>query len=195
MICLKCGHKMYLRFSSQGLTIGTFFWGCGNYPTCKNVVNYIPKHSDFLNQKGMGYIIHNKLKTLEGEAKNDLIVDIKGQIIKILEHYVRCRIGSCYSSIYRYILIDFLENEKALEYFLKSHSIKNGPEPVLRSDNGARIFYDLYYDFMLVKSINIKEYLKNSFPEYFQRFNNRELPNEQYSFIDYNKNEIMVDDN
>jgi ssDNA-binding Zn-finger/Zn-ribbon topoisomerase 1 len=36
--CPKCGSKMYLRKAKQGPHEGDVFIGCGNYPTCKHIL-------------------------------------------------------------------------------------------------------------------------------------------------------------
>ena len=38
-ICQKCGATMKLRTAKRGPHIGSEFWGCSNYPRCKNIVN------------------------------------------------------------------------------------------------------------------------------------------------------------
>lgn len=38
-ICQKCGFTMKLRIAKRGAHIGNEFWGCSNYPRCKNIVN------------------------------------------------------------------------------------------------------------------------------------------------------------
>jgi len=91
-------------------------------------------------------------------------------MLEILNHYVWCRVGACYSSIYRYLLIDYLDDTKVLDYFLKSDKIKYGPSPIIISNNGAIIFYDLFYDLMLVRNDRIKTYLEIEFPEYYIKF-------------------------
>jgi hypothetical protein len=38
-ICSKCGASMILRTSSKGETVGKKFYGCSNYPRCREIVN------------------------------------------------------------------------------------------------------------------------------------------------------------
>lgn len=37
-ICPKCKSKMYLRTAKKGSHEGEVFVGCGNYPTCKYIL-------------------------------------------------------------------------------------------------------------------------------------------------------------
>jgi restriction system protein len=36
-VCQKCSSPMVLRTAKQGAHIGSKFWGCANYPSCKNI--------------------------------------------------------------------------------------------------------------------------------------------------------------
>ena len=56
--------------------------------------------------------------------------------------------------------------------------------------NGEKVYYNLFYDFMLVNSDKIKEYLIRAFPKYYQDFCQNVPPSEQYSFVDYTSNKI-----
>lgn len=38
-VCLKCNSPMILRTATKGERIGKKFWGCSNYPKCRNIVN------------------------------------------------------------------------------------------------------------------------------------------------------------
>ena len=38
-VCDKCGSKMVLRSAKHGYYKGNEFYGCSNYPECKNIVN------------------------------------------------------------------------------------------------------------------------------------------------------------
>jgi len=38
--CPKCGSEMILRTSKSGVTAGTQFWGCSNFPNCRGMVPY-----------------------------------------------------------------------------------------------------------------------------------------------------------
>ena len=39
MICAQCGADMVLRTATRGERKGKKFWGCSNYPKCRNVIN------------------------------------------------------------------------------------------------------------------------------------------------------------
>lgn len=39
-ICQKCGSRMTLRTATKGKNPGSKFWGCSNYPNCKQVEPY-----------------------------------------------------------------------------------------------------------------------------------------------------------
>ena len=38
-ICSKCGAMMVLRTAQKGANAGNQFWGCSNYPKCRNIEN------------------------------------------------------------------------------------------------------------------------------------------------------------
>ena len=39
MICPKCGSEMIKRLARKGRNAGNYFWGCSNYPVCKNIID------------------------------------------------------------------------------------------------------------------------------------------------------------
>ncbi|NLZ69974.1 MAG: hypothetical protein GX907_01375 [Clostridiaceae bacterium] len=39
MICAQCGANMVLRTATRGERKGKKFWGCSNYPKCRNLIN------------------------------------------------------------------------------------------------------------------------------------------------------------
>ena len=41
--CPKCGSSMVIREAKKGKNIGKKFWGCSNFPKCKNTIDIIPK--------------------------------------------------------------------------------------------------------------------------------------------------------
>jgi ssDNA-binding Zn-finger/Zn-ribbon topoisomerase 1 len=41
MVCPKCGGPMVLRTATRGTNAGKQFYGCKNYPKCKEIVNYV----------------------------------------------------------------------------------------------------------------------------------------------------------
>lgn len=45
--CPSCGTKMKLRISKKGKTIGNKFWGCKNFPRCRNTLNIANKRKEF----------------------------------------------------------------------------------------------------------------------------------------------------
>lgn len=181
---------MSLAFMVKGQFEEKSIWICDESPKCDYTQPYEVKFFGLYSRKGMGSAFVELLKQMDEKAKLDLLIDVKAQMFKILKHYVSCRVGGCYTSILRYILIDHLEDPIVLDYFLKSKYIQQKGNIIL-SITGAKIYYDLFYDLMLVKNNHIKEYLIKEFPEYNKMFQNRILPDEQYSFIDYNRNEIV----
>jgi len=38
--CTKCGSEMVMRAARSSPNQGKRFWGCSNYPKCKNIVAY-----------------------------------------------------------------------------------------------------------------------------------------------------------
>ena len=190
MNCSICNSNMSLVFMAKGQYEGKSIWVCDESHKCDYTDPYVVKFSGLYSRKGMGTAFIELLKQSDDKGKSDLLTDIKAQMFEILKHYVSCRVGGCYTSILRYILIDYLEDPIVLDYFLKFKSIQQKGNIIL-SITGAKIYYDLYYDLMLVKNNRIKEYLIKEFPEYYSMFQSRILPGEQYSFIDYNRNEVI----
>ncbi len=127
--------------------------------------------------------------------KKELDNIIKLKMYEILKHYVKCRVGGCYSAIFKYLLIPYLDDINVLSAFLKSKYINEfGRQPIMKSTNGEKIYYDLYYDFLLVDSKSIKEFLAKAFPKYYNDFFENIMPNERYSFIDYKNKKVIYND-
>ncbi|MFA6292340.1 MAG: topoisomerase DNA-binding C4 zinc finger domain-containing protein, partial [Victivallales bacterium] len=40
-VCDKCGAEMVLRTSQKGANAGNRFWGCTNYPNCRNIIGEV----------------------------------------------------------------------------------------------------------------------------------------------------------
>lgn len=189
MKCSDCNTQMELLFNTLSLNEGKYQWKCID-PQCLKTQDYVTVYPELYSTKYMGWAFYNRLKKADSTEKEILLIDIKVNMLRILNHYVNCRVGACYTSILKYILIEYLSESKVLDLFLKGPQIELRSNAIM-SPSGSKIYYDLYYDFMLVKNHNIKEYLKKEFPEYYHKFITRVLPSEQYNFIDYNTNRII----
>lgn len=189
MKCNDCNSLMELYFDVLTLNNGKYQWRCNN-PNCLKTLDYVSMYPNLYSTKYMGWVFYNMFIKSDAAEKENLLIDIKANMPRILGHYVSCKVGACYSSILKYILIDYLSEPEVLDYFLKGPWIQLRDNTII-SHGGSKIYYDLYYDFMLVKSQNIKEYLRNEFPEYYHRFINRVLPSDKYIFIDYRTNQII----
>jgi ribosomal protein L37AE/L43A len=46
-ICSKCGAFMVLRIANKGQNQGKKFWGCSNYPKCRQISTYLDTENDW----------------------------------------------------------------------------------------------------------------------------------------------------
>lgn len=190
-VCLICGQELSVKFVPFGREKPEYVYYCKN-----NEHRYFAVSTDrlfwkndlynFINPKsnGMGYYLHEMLKQVNISDKLKIELFIKYKMYDILAHYVGCRVGGCFAAIFRYILIPYLEDVDVLSTLLKSHVIEDRGN-IIVSENGEKIYYSLYYDFMLVKSTNIKAYLIKTFPRYYESFIAGKIPSETFTFIDY----------
>ena len=84
--CPSCGAKMVLRTARKGRYKGRQFWGCSNYPRCKEIIDintiYYGNTDETNNNKIKG---KNGIKRL-GTALLGIIVTIAGLALLLFEH-------------------------------------------------------------------------------------------------------------
>ena len=86
-----------------------------------------------------------------------------------LDHFVFCGWSPCYNTIFARVILPHLNQTSILDLFLRSGAIQERGNTI-KAPNGASIYYDLFKYLMNVKSDDIKAYLQQQFPEYFQFF-------------------------
>jgi ssDNA-binding Zn-finger/Zn-ribbon topoisomerase 1 len=163
MIC-SCGNNMVLRLVRKGERQGTFFWGCSKYPLCMNTQNYlVPENRfDFANNDFMPII--NSLVAKPELEKQEIIAEIKVQMIEILKHFIECTWGAHYNTMFDMLIKPYLTDPSTLDYVLKTEIINESKGNVILGTNGAKIYPELKYYLSNVNSMDIKNYLKSNFP-------------------------------
>jgi hypothetical protein len=80
----------------------------------------------------------------------------------ILYHFIECNYAACYNSIYQNLLVPHLDSISVLDYVLRtpvvegfSESLKGIPQP--------KMFSELYFRLLNVKSPVIQQYLNDTF--------------------------------
>jgi ssDNA-binding Zn-finger/Zn-ribbon topoisomerase 1 len=162
MIC-RCGNNMVLRLIRRGELQGSFFWGCSTYPLCMKTQNYVVPENrfDFANNDFMPII---KSLTAKPESeKQEIIVEIKVQMIEILKHFIVCTWGAHYNTMFDMLIKPYLTDPNTLDYILRSEIINESKGNVVRGTTGAKIYPELNYYLNNVNSMEIKNYLKKEF--------------------------------
>jgi hypothetical protein len=138
-----------LRFytTETGINQGKSYWGCKMYPMCKHLTPYV--------------FDINELSSSQKKLMTCLHLFIESNNF----------INATYASLYFN-----LRNVGILDYILKQDVISIGPEKAEISFSRARIFYSLFYHLYLIPDVQIKLYLRNSFPNCYQRFLLQEKP-------------------
>ncbi len=154
---------MVLRLVRKGERQGSFFWGCSTYPLCMETQNYVVPENrfDFANNDFMPII--NSLTTKPESEKQEIIAEIKVQMIEILRHFIECTWGAHYNTMFDMLIKPYLTDSSTLDYVLKSEIINESKGNVVRGNTGAKIYPELNYYLSNVNSAEIKNYLKKEF--------------------------------
>lgn len=159
----NCGQNMRLVFHNLEKDKYKFFWGCMNYPDCKfkrEYESYEPK-IDIAGQDTMTAV--NILNSDNVKTKTKLIDEIKVQMPEILNHFIDCTWGAHYMTLFKNIIIPYLDNAKVLDFVLKGSIIREEKGNVYFGDHRAKMFRELYHHLRMVKSGEIQNYLTNEF--------------------------------
>lgn len=163
MIC-KCGSNMVLRLAQKGQFKGSFFWDCTAYPLCSNIQNYVVPENrfDFANNDFMPII--RSLNSQGDNEKQEIIAEIKVQMIEILKHFIECTWGAHYNTMFDMLIKPFLTDPKILDLVLRSEIINESKGNVIYGITGAKIYPELNDYLSKVNSSEIKQYLFVEFP-------------------------------
>lgn len=152
-------------------------------PECANIlsVDFIDKicpnplcNFDFNGLRGLldknDYELHKLLKAVDkDEASREyklLITAIKYNMLEYLKHFLECNWGAHYNTIYRDFIQPYLDDLNVLKEFLKSDSIQDR-DNVIISQNGYKMFRELYKYLIRVRNTEIKRFLRQEFSEFF----------------------------
>lgn len=155
-----CGNMMILRLARLGDTAGNFFWGCSTYPECTYTKPYqIPiERFAFANQDFTEII--NSLGDKNEIEREIIVTEIKAQMIDILNHFIECRWGAHFNTLFDQIISKYLDDPSVLDYVLKSDVVI---DIGFRGVSGAKIFPDLLNYLQRVESPKIQHYLLKEF--------------------------------
>jgi hypothetical protein len=154
---------MVLRLVRKGENKGSFFWGCCTFPLCSNTRNYIlPENRfDFANNDFMPII--NSLSTKSDSEREEIVAEIKVQMIHILNHFIECTWGAHFNTMFEMLIKPYLTDPNTLDYVLRSEIINEEKENVILGITGAKIYPELNYYLLNVDSVEVKKYLLKEF--------------------------------
>jgi len=166
MKCTHCNNKMVLRFNERR----GYFWGCSIFPKCENLVTYQPL-DDAINITFLSTPEEHKeqLMKLDSESYANNMIDFQVQMEGVLAHFIVCNLH--YIPIFVFIR-EYFDNPVLLKQILKSSVIREDKNNTIIGDDGARIFYDLFFWLMNVNSIKVRNYLIENFPQYWDQYRN-----------------------
>ena len=150
--------NLILRTSTKGNYVGQMFFGCKEYPVCKNI---IPLHFD------QNLITENQEK-----------LAIAFQLFVQSNNFLEATYGVVFFN---------LRQASFRDYLLCSDIVKNstGVETGL---TGAKIYDELFYYLYLIPSIENRQYLISNFPKSYQNFlNTKNFHRVLLDGIDYEK--------
>jgi len=157
--CPSCNNILDLSFVNKT---------CPN-PLCifnfKGLTNYLDKDDAWLHK---ALIDAHKDKD-ERELKL-LTTAVKYNIANYLDHFVSCNWGSHYTTLFKDFIFLYLDDLNALKLVLSSNTIKLDKGEVIVSKNGYRMFWDLYKWLIRVHSSQIRNFLRQEFPDLYKRY-------------------------
>ena len=150
--------NLILRNSTKGNYVGQMFFGCKDYPVCKNI---IPLHFD------QNLITENQEK-----------LAIAFQLFVQSNNFLYATFGVVFFN---------LRQASFMDYLLCSDIVKNSTD-VETGLTGAKIYDELFYYLYLIPSIENRQYLISNFPKSYQNFISKKyLPIRLIFGIDYEK--------
>jgi hypothetical protein len=164
--CPKCRSDLVLRIAKRGEHSGEYFWGCESYPACQFVMNSYVKA-----QPGDDYPVKVLSDWQEIVFSNALKDEsyIKIAMPMLLEHFIGCNLGRCWTAIYSRFIRPYLDNPTLLQETLLSGLLDQNKGNTISSDSGTPIFYDLFVLLYNVESADIRSYLEQDFPSYVEQ--------------------------
>ena len=186
MKCTHCNNKMVLRFNERR----GYFWGCSIFPKCANLVTYQPL-DDAINITFLSTPEEHKeqLMKLDSESYANNMIDFQVQMEGVLAHFIVCNLH--YIPIFVFIR-EYFDNPVLLKQILKSSVIREDKNNTIIGDDGARIFYDLFFWLMNVNSIKVRNYLVENFPQYWDQYRNSANKTLDYIYKDRKYNERNI---
>jgi hypothetical protein len=94
--------------------------------------------------------------------KQQIFTEIRSQMVQILRHYIGCRWGAHYTTMYNQLIQPYLDNTYVLHFVLKGETIYDSPN-IITGISGAKIFPELAQMMWNVESPKIKIYLQREF--------------------------------
>lgn len=91
-------------------------------------------------------------------------------IAKHLIHFITCKWGTCYNSLFKFLIIPYLDDINSLKIVLSSNMIIPSKGNAVISKNGYKIFWDLYEHLMRVRSQTIRGFLRVEFPDLYKQY-------------------------
>jgi hypothetical protein len=115
---------------------------------------------DFANNDFMPII--RKMNEMSVEEKATVVFSIKNQMAEILKHFISCTWGAHYNTMFKELIIPFLDDEILLDSILRTNIIKDKSN-VLFGKTGAKIYPELLSYLSRVHSPKVRKYLKKEF--------------------------------
>jgi hypothetical protein len=157
--CPECKNVLDMSFITKS---------CPN-PLCKfnfeGLEVYLNKN-DYELRKAL--LIESKDKT--SKEHKLIITAIKHNMEEYLKHFIECKIGHHYNTLYKDFILIFLDDVNILKNVLKSDSMKNKENTVI-SKNGYKIYWDLYCHLIKIPSNqSIRFFLKTEFTDFYHQY-------------------------
>ena len=162
----ECGSNMSLVFyTSRESKNYRFFWGCEQYPNCRNTKDYISEgiQLSIAERETMDAI--QIIKNGSVEEKASMINEVRVQMVEILNHFIECTWGAHYMTLLNEIIIPYLDNPTVLKYVLKGPVISENKGNVFFGASGSKMFNELLYCLKRVKSPEIQKFLNTEFKQ------------------------------
>lgn len=148
--------NLILRNSKKGNYLGEKFFGCKEYPVCKNIIQ-----------------LHFDQKSITANQEK---IAVAFQLFVQSNNFIYATFG---------VLFFNLRQASFMNYLLCADFVKNSTG-VEKGLTGAKIYDELFYYLYLIPSIETRQYLIFNFPKSYQNFTNtKDFPKMLNEGIDY----------
>jgi hypothetical protein len=157
--CIVCGDPLRLLSETE-----TYLWGCDR--KCMEPLNTLVGNSEDVRcfeDEGIRASGDLNLEFLSVPLEPRFVPGAQVYMPSILHHFIGCGWGPCYMSLYKNVIVPYLEAPQVLDYVLRSDVVKDPDAAVTNGISEPKMCGDLYAHLKRVRSPDVQVYLRSHF--------------------------------